>query len=165
MTAKPSKDAETTHESAVDDWARNAQAHEEANFRFLRSLKQRDDQAKVDALAAELHESAFRIIDCTRCANCCKTMSVVVTDEDIERIAGHLGMTAELVIEQFLVRRKDGQWQTAATPCPFLGDDDRCTIYEVRPECCAGYPHTDREDFWARTYAHASNTLRCPAVF
>ena len=29
-------------------------------------------------------------------------------------------------------------------PCPFLGEDKRCSIYEVRPTVCRGY--SCRED-------------------
>ena len=50
-------------------------------------------------------------------------------------------------------------------PCPFLADDGRCTIYEVRPKDCAEYPHTQKKGFASRTHLHADNTLVCPAVF
>jgi Fe-S-cluster containining protein len=58
---------------------------------------------------------------------------------------------------------EDG-YRTKATPCPFLGGDNRCTIYDVRPEACREYPFTDQEDFALRTITHASNALVCPAV-
>lgn len=51
------------------------------------------------------------------------------------------------------------------TPCPFLGEDDRCTIYDVRPEDCRHFPHTDKKHFTQRVYQHASNTQVCPAVY
>jgi len=51
------------------------------------------------------------------------------------------------------------------TPCPFLGKDDRCTLYAIRPEACRDFPHTDKEGFIWRTYQHAANTLACPAVY
>jgi hypothetical protein len=63
------------HDAIFEDWRRNAAAHEDANFAFLRSLKFADHPRETDELAAELHRDAFRIIDCTRCANCCKTIS------------------------------------------------------------------------------------------
>ena len=32
-------------------------------------------------------------------------------------------------------------------PCPFLAEDGRCTVYEVRPRDCAEYPHTQKKGF------------------
>lgn len=154
-----------THEAILDDWKRHAQAHDDANFQFLRGLKARDHD-EVDALGARLHAEAFRIIDCTRCANCCKTMAVELTGDDIARIATHLALTQEAFTTRYLKRGETGgQWEMARRPCPFLNTDNRCTIYDVRPACCAGYPHTDQPGFTGRTYSHSAGTLTCPAVF
>jgi hypothetical protein len=152
------------HESVVNDWRRNAAAHADANFDFLHSLKS-SDARKTDALAGRLHREAFEIVDCTRCANCCKTMSVRLNREDIERIAGHLGMSPAEFAAKYLKPTDDDELEIVAKPCPFLGTDDRCTIYEVRPDCCRGYPHTDAKGFATRTMSHSANTLVCPAVF
>lgn len=51
------------------------------------------------------------------------------------------------------------------SPCPFLGADSKCTIYDVRPEKCRGYPFTDKPDFAFSTITHANNAVVCPAVF
>lgn len=45
------------------------------------------------------------------------------------------------------------------------GDDNLCSIYEVRPAECREYPHTNKPGFTTRTVRHASNALACPAVF
>jgi uncharacterized protein len=71
------------------------------NYWFLRSLKQRSFK-KVDRIALELHQEAFGIVDCTKCANCCRTLRVVVTDDDILRIARHLGMAPDEFIAAYL---------------------------------------------------------------
>jgi Fe-S-cluster containining protein len=154
------------HDAILRDWKANAAKNEQANFRFLRSLKLVPNPRRIDVLAAELHAEAFASIDCTRCANCCKTMSPGVTDEDAGRIAGHLGLTREQFIQTYLeVDPEDSGYRMKATPCPFLGEDDRCTIYEVRPEDCRQFPHTDKKDFTQRVYQHTDNTLVCPAVY
>jgi Fe-S-cluster containining protein len=64
-----------------------------------------------------------------------------------------------------LFQRADNSYKARQKPCPFLGDDDRCTIYEMRPTVCREYPHTDKEGFTFRTMGVASNALVCPAVF
>jgi uncharacterized protein len=93
------------------------------------------------------------------------TLSVLVTGEDIARIARHLGMAPDEFIATYLERdEQEGGYLTKTTPCPFLGQDNKCTIYAVRPENCQGYPFTD-EDFLTRTITHVNNAVVCPAVF
>src|SRR5712692_6537935 len=133
---------EKTHDALIADWQENAKKHDDENYWFLRSLKMRSPK-RVDRIALELHQEAFSIVDCTKCANCCRTLRVVVTDEDIPRIAGHLGMASDEFIATYLERdEEEGRYRIKATPCPFLGDDNLCKIYDVRPEKCRGYPFT-----------------------
>ena len=83
------------HDSIVQDWQKHAEQNDEKNYRFLRSLKHRDYGFEPDEVAGELHEQAFKMVDCNRCANCCKTMTVLLTEADIERIAQHLNMPVQ----------------------------------------------------------------------
>ena len=54
---------------------------------------------------------------------------------DIGRIAGHLGLTKEVFAATYLeADPEDGGQRMKSMPCPLLGEDDRCTIYEVRPQ-------------------------------
>ena len=155
------------HDALLRNWKKNAARRENANFRFLRRLKMVDDPDEIDELARELHAEIFRRIDCTRCANCCKTMPPGLNDQDIERIAGQRSMTRQEFIDTFVQAdpERPGRFLMKGIPCPFLAADDRCTIYEVRPECCRKFPHTDQEGFIWRSYQHTSNTLNCPAVY
>jgi len=151
--------------TVIDDWKQNAERHDSRNFSFLRSLKMKNERA-VDRAVQRLHEEAFSIIDCLQCANCCTTVSPTFTTEDIARIAAHLEMHATAFKTEYLVKSEDrGLWEPKSLPCPFLGTDNRCTIYEVRPASCAEYPHTDKPDFASRTHLHSRNALQCPAVF
>ena len=154
------------HDSIVDDWQQNAKAHDDENYEFLRSMKFREYGFEPDELAGQLHEQAFQIVDCTRCANCCKTMDIKFSDEDVERIAGHLDMEIDDFIQTYLEPDdEDGPYKVREKPCSFLGDDGRCTIYDVRPTVCREYPHTDKDGFTFRTMGVANNALVCPAVF
>ncbi len=154
------------HDTVVEEWRRSAQQHDDENYEFLRSLKSRNYGYDPDKLAGELHERAFRIVDCTRCANCCKTMDIKFDDEDIERLAGHLNVpTTEFIETHLEANEDDGSYKARQKPCPFLGGDNRCTIYVVRPTVCREYPHTDKEGFTFRTMGVANNALKCPAVF
>jgi Fe-S-cluster containining protein len=154
------------HDALLQDWRENAAKDDDVNFRFLRSLKMVSDPERIDAQARELHEDAFRRIDCTRCANCCKTMPPAVTAEDSAAIAAYLGLSLEAFTAAYLeVDPEEGGQRMKATPCPFLGADDRCTIYAIRPAACREFPHTDKEGFIWRTYLHSANTRNCPAVY
>ncbi len=154
------------HDTVVEDWQKNAERHGDENYEFLRSMKFRDYGFDPDELAGELHEQAFQIVDCTRCANCCKTMSIKFDDEDIERIARHPKMeSAEFIESCSEADDDDGPYKARQKPCPFFGEDDRCTIYDVRPTVCREHPHTDKKGFTFRTMGVANNALVCPAVF
>jgi len=161
-----SEQSRLSHDCIVADWQQNAEKHDDENYKFLRSLKHRNFGLDPDDSAAELHEQAFQIVDCTRCANCCKTMTVKLGKADINRIAKHLDMSAKKFTEAYLEPdEEEGMYIVRQQPCPFLGSDDRCTIYDVRPKACREFPHTDKEGFISRTILHANNSLTCPAVF
>lgn len=154
------------HDSVVADWQQNAEARVDKNFEFLHSLKWKDYDFEPDDLADELHRQAFQIVDCTRCTNCCRTATVILDQEDVDRIAARLGIAAQEFIEKYLERDEiEGGFAMRQKPYPLLGDDNRCTVYEVRPTNCRGYPNTDKKCFARRVFAHAANSLMCPAVF
>jgi len=148
----------------ITDWKQNAERHDARNFKFLRSLKMKDDRA-VDRAARRLHKEAFSIIDCLRCGNCCKTLDIKITSTDAEPIAKHLNMTPGAFAEAYLVADEDGDGKFRQQPCPLLGEDDHCRIYSVRPTDCREYPFTNKEGFVFRTMGHANRALKCPAVF
>jgi len=153
------------HDRVVQDWTQNAKRNDDENYEFLRSLKNRDYGFEPDELAGKLHQQAFQIVDCTRCANCCKTKTPEFSDEDIDRIASHLDLEIDAFIETYLEVGENGAYRTRQKPCPFLGEDNRCTIYEIRPTVCREYPYTDKEGIVHRTMSVANNTQVCPAVF
>jgi uncharacterized protein len=155
----------TDMETILADWRRNAQRHYNRNARFLHSLKGRSEE-RVDRAARVLHREAFSLIDCKRCANCCRTSHPVFEQHEIERIARRLGMEpGGLIQAHFMPCEDEPGMQPKVQPCPLLALDGRCTVYGDRPASCAGFPYTDEPGFASRTYMHSSNTLGCPAVF
>ena len=159
------EDSIMDHDTIIEDWRRNAELHDDENYEFLRSLKLRDYGFDPDELAAELHERAFQAVDCTHCANCCKTLETMITNADAQRIAEHLNMTPAAFAEAYLATFENGDRKFRQQPCPFLGEDDRCRIYRVRPTDCREYPFTNKEGLVFRTMGHANRALTCPAVF
>lgn len=153
-------------QSIVVDWKANAGRNVDRNYGFLRSLKERSGRG-VDEAAREWHERAFSIFDCAKCANCCRVVQPLFRKADIKRVAARLGLRRGALTDMYLIVSDppSSGWVPKSLPCPFLGPDDRCTIYEVRPRACAEYPHTQKRGFSRRTRLHAGNSLDCPAVF
>lgn len=118
----------------------------------------------VDDIIHPLHEEAFESIDCLKCANCCKTTSPILTERDTQRIAKHLGMKAGDFSQKYLFLDDDQEYALKTTPCPFLGDDNYCGIYDVRPKACAEYPHTDQVNQIGILALTTTNATICPAV-
>ena len=50
------------------------------------------------------------------------------------------------------------------SPCFFLGEDNKCSIYEDRPLACREYPHTDRKNMHQILNLTLKNVEICPAV-
>ncbi|HLR36718.1 MAG TPA: YkgJ family cysteine cluster protein, partial [Chitinophagaceae bacterium] len=119
----------------------------------------------VEKKLPELHEEAFSHINCLECANCCKTISPRYKAPDIKRIAKHLGMKEAAFTSKYLRLDEDGDYINKSQPCPFLGEDNYCSIYEVRPRDCRKYPHTDSRDFIKYPTTTYKNSTICPAVY
>lgn len=134
------------------------------NQQYFRTLKRKKPKA-LDTTVAEIHDEVFEEIDCLSCANCCKTTSPVFTDRDIERIAKQLKMRPSAFVETYLHIDEDQDYVLNVAPCPFLGDDHYCSIYEVRPKACREYPHTNRKRFHQILNLTLKNTEICPATF
>jgi Fe-S-cluster containining protein len=149
----------------IEEWEQNAVRKVDENFDFLTSLKFYPDPNKVDRIAREAHDKVFSEIDCTKCANCCKTMRPQVSREDFERISSFLEISETEFIEKYLKKDDGGdKFEINTLPCPFL-KDDKCSIYEVRPTDCQDFPHTNKKNFSRRRYMHTVNTETCPAVY
>lgn len=133
------------------------------NKQYFARLKRRKPK-QLDQTVEALHEETFEEIDCLQCANCCKTTGPLFTQRDIERIAKHLKLRPADFVTQYLRVDEDEDYVLQQLPCPFLGTDNYCSIYEVRPQACAEYPHTDRKKFHQILDLTLKNTLICPAA-
>jgi uncharacterized protein len=146
-----------------------AQRKEEENWRFRQFLKLRCklEPDELDRRVFELTKRVWAGIDCTTCANCCKTVRPTFSEEDVESLSRRLAIDRQQFIATYLEPTDPGDenpWQTRTTPCPFL-NDNRCTVYEDRPADCRGYPYLDEPDFAFRTIAMIERTFTCPIVY
>jgi Fe-S-cluster containining protein len=127
----------------------------------IKRKKPRDLDNQIHAL----HDEAFERIDCLECANCCKTTGPLFLEKDIERLARHLRMKAIDFEEQYLRVDEEGDKVLKSVPCPFLGADNYCSVYEHRPKACREYPHTDRRRQLQILNITEKNAKVCPAVY
>ena len=67
-------------------------------------------------------------------------------------------------IDAYLFRDEEGDYVLRSSPCPFLGADNKCLVYEDRPKACREYPHTNRKNMLGILDLSLKNTLVCPAV-
>jgi Fe-S-cluster containining protein len=119
----------------------------------------------MDLTVQAIHQDVTKNIDCLNCANCCRTLGPLITNKDVERIAKTLRMKSTDFIDKYLRIDEDGDMVFQSMPCPFLGADNYCSIYEARPKACREYPHTDRKRFYQIYKLSIKNAFTCPIVY
>jgi Fe-S-cluster containining protein len=118
----------------------------------------------MPVLVARLDGEMWKEVNCTECANCCKTMTPTFTPADVKRISAHLGMKAKDFSAKWLKKEEDSEdWVNITQPCQFL-EDNKCSIYEVRPADCAEFPHHNKKPFDAYNETFKNNLIHCPAT-
>ncbi|HEX8461369.1 MAG TPA: YkgJ family cysteine cluster protein [Segetibacter sp.] len=143
-----------------EGWQKRSAEHQKQYKQFL----QRADKNKVLKRLPDLNEEAFEKIDCLSCGNCCKNYSPRFKTTDIKRISKHLKMKEGSFIETYLDLDTDGDYVAKTAPCPFLGADNYCSIYEDRPSDCARFPYTDEDVLLKRPQITQKNSTFCPIV-
>jgi Fe-S-cluster containining protein len=134
------------------------------NKKFFDKLK-KSLPKDLDQQFHQLHDEAFERIDCLQCANCCKTTGPLFTQKDVERLATHFRIKPSAFMQKYLHVDEDGDLVLNVLPCPFLGADNYCTVYENRPNACREYPHTNQRKMHTILKETYNNVSVCPAVF
>tara|TARA_R110000764_G_scaffold130624_1_gene218501 strand:- start:660 stop:1151 length:492 start_codon:yes stop_codon:yes gene_type:complete len=134
------------------------------NKKFFAKLKKKTPK-NLDYIMQELHEAEFKRTDCLTCANCCKTTGLLFTNADVERISKSFRMKPQKFIDTYLQIDEENDFVLQQVPCTFLGADNYCSIYDVRPKACREFPHTDRKKFQQISNLTLKNVEICPAAF
>ena len=145
----------------LHNWQKKSAEHQKQYKQFL----QRADKNKVLKQLPDLHEEAFSKIDCLQCANCCKNYSPRFKTPDIKRISRHLKMRESEFIDAYLKVDEDGDFVAKSNPCPFLGADNYCSIYDERPSDCHRFPYTDEDVLIKRQQLTLKNSTFCPITY
>ena len=141
--------------------AKNA---EQSTRKFFTRLR-KNQPKNLDKIVHDIHYDVFKKTDCLTCANCCKTTSPIFYQKDIERLAKRYRMRPSEFIEKYLHVDEDKDYVLNSSPCPFLGTDHYCSVYNDRPTACREYPHTNRKRFHQILDLTIRNTFVCPAVY
>lgn len=106
--------------------------------------------------------------NCTACGECCRNHGdytyVYLTERELEAIPAFLGISREEFLRRHCTK-EPGQWPTLRMDqpaCPFLGADNLCRIYPVRPKQCATWPFWEEnlvEQTWKGPVAEC-----CPGI-
>jgi len=133
--------------------------------RFLTMLE-KDPPEHLDNYAEEIDKEVWKEVNCLGCANCCRSMTPTYSTEDIKRIATHFKMSAASFKEKWLSKSPKGEWMNKVQPCQFLDlTTNKCSIYEIRPADCAGFPHLTKKTMVEYLHVHKQNIRFCPATF
>jgi Fe-S-cluster containining protein len=107
---------------------------------------------------------------CSRCGLCCgdtpqKTRHILLLESEAKKIATH---TSKLIAD-FSVAVSDKQpysyevKKSSEGKCVFLGDNNKCSIYPLRPLICLFYPFELKFD--ANRELHSFDfTFECPTI-
>ena len=148
-------------EDILDNWQKKSAEHQKRYKQYLL----RADKNKVLRSLPDLHEAAFKKVDCLQCANCCKNYSPRFKTPDIKRISRLLNMKIGAFIEKYLFIDSEGDYVLKSKPCPFLGPDNFCSIYQDRPSDCHRFPYTDEDVILKRPALTLTNSSFCPIVY
>jgi Fe-S-cluster containining protein len=144
----------------LDSWAKISEEHQKP----YKNLLAKAGKHAVLKVLPELHEKAFEKIDCLQCARCCKGYSPRFKGPDIKRISKSLRMKETAFIARYLQYDEEGDYVAVSKPCPFLEENNACSVYEDRPSDCRRFPYTDEDVILKRPLLTQKNSTFCPIV-
>lgn len=148
-------------EKLLQNWEKKSKERQKEYKKYLN----RANKNNVLRQLPDLNEQAFDKIDCLQCANCCKNYSPRFTPPDIKRISKYLGMKEGDFKDAYLRVDEDGDNVLKELPCAFLGADNYCSIYEVRPNDCARFPYMNDDFMLKRQPLALKNSSFCPITY
>ncbi len=133
------------------------------NDRFRIFLKQQDG-TQIDTIVHQLNDEVTAQIDCTQCGNCCKSLMINVTDEEVESLAINLQTGVAAVKEKYIEESEQGRMIINTIPCHFLSGT-KCSIYQYRFTECREFPHLHKPHFNRRLFGTLMYYAMCPIIF
>lgn len=121
----------------------------------------------LDAMIDSLYERVAAQIDCTQCANCCRTLDVCLVPDDIPRLSAALHISPDEIVTRYADQERGAEQDEWAIipvhPCPLLAGN-LCSIYEHRPHACRVYPQLTPE-FRYNMEDAVEGAVSCPIIY
>jgi Fe-S-cluster containining protein len=148
-----------------NDLLKNWQKKSGERQKIYKQYLHRADKNTVLRQLPDLNDEAFSKVDCLQCANCCKNYSPRFKTTDVKRIAKYLQLKESVFIDTYLKVDEEGDFVANTKPCPFLGADNFCSIYDQRPSDCQRFPYTDEDVIYKRQQLTLKNSTFCPITY
>lgn len=149
------KDLKEIELQASRKWDENQELRKQ-----LKSMPPEEAQALIEKVSKVVSTQ----IDCRECANCCKALTITPRPADLKRLSDHLELDPFQFRQKYLKKDHEGDLVFKQRPCPFL-KQNKCSVYEARPETCRSYPHMESAHMTGRGWHIVENTFICPIVF
>ena len=133
------------------------------NQNFAAFLKSKNSE-EIDRLVKEISRVVAEQIDCKKCGNCCRSLTVAPDYQDISGLAGALNLEPLEFKRKYMKRDSEGDMVFRQRPCPLL-KNGLCSVYENRPKTCRTYPHLEKNNVISRLGNVLSNLKVCSIAF
>jgi Fe-S-cluster containining protein len=143
--------------------ARLAALREEENDHF-RSFIEARHPGETDKHVFRLQEAVSAHIDCRQCGNCCRSLMIVVSEDELDQVAALTNETSTDFKSKYIAEGLAGKMLLNSMPCRFLADSS-CTIYAHRFAGCREFPALDLPGFSQRYFTIQMHYDRCPIIF
>lgn len=104
----------------------------------------------------QMSKSVDHTVDgkCSGCGQCCSAL-LILSQAEINRIHSYLKQHPEVELHN-----RNSVLETQFKDiCPFLTDEKRCGIYEVRPEICQGFICSNYGKLDATKFSHVNKKI------
>ena len=137
------------------------------SLRYFLTRLEKNPPKDLDVISVAIDKEVWKETDCLSCANCCRKMSPTYTFQDMKRISAHFNMKIKDFKTKWLYQdKKDKDWMNVSKPCQFLDlKTNMCSIYDIRPADCAGFPHLTKKKMTDYIHVHKQNIEYCPATY
>ncbi|MEL6404553.1 MAG: YkgJ family cysteine cluster protein [Chloroflexota bacterium] len=152
----------------LDALKQRADSKRDAFEVMMYQLQDDDDLSdeKIDTLADKIATPIINAIDCTTCANCCRSLDVQLGDDDLARLANGIDVPLDKIKTHVAVQDNDDPdiiGTFAEKPCAFL-DGKLCSVYAHRPTSCRDYPQFTPDFRWMLSWMINGAHL-CPIIY
>ena len=120
----------------------------------------------IDNLADSIATPIIEAIDCTTCANCCRSLDVQLGEDDLARLASSIDVSLDEIRTHITLQAHDDPDIVgifAQKPCAFL-DGRLCSVYGHRPTSCRDYPQFTPDFRWMLAWMINGAHL-CPIIY